>query len=84
MGLTKSNLKGKVKPSLNLKGSQGHNVELDKPLNQTLQSGLENISSMSRNGPPRNYYGALEMNLKTCAKGTKWRVYIWAPSMSSH
>ena len=30
---------------------------------------------MSSNGPPRNYYGALEVNLKTCSKGTKWRVY---------
>ena len=33
------------------------------------------VSSMSSNGPPRNYYGALEVNLKTCAKGTKLRVY---------
>ena len=31
---------------------------------------------MSNNGPPRNYCGALELNLKTCAKGTKLRVYI--------
>ena len=32
---------------------------------------------MSSNGPPRSYYGALKkMNLKTCAKGTKLRVYI--------
>ena len=30
---------------------------------------------MSNNGPPRNYCGAPEVNLKTCAKGTKWRVY---------
>ena len=30
---------------------------------------------MSSNGPPRNYYGALKTNLKTCAKGTKLRVY---------
>ena len=34
------------------------------------------VSSMSNNGPPRNYCGALELNLKTCAKGTKLRVYI--------
>ena len=25
---------------------------------------------MSSNGPPRNYYRALEVNLMTCAKGT--------------
>ena len=31
---------------------------------------------MSSNGPPRNYFEALKMNLKTCAKGTKLRVYI--------
>ena len=30
---------------------------------------------MSSNGPPRNYSGALEVNLKACAKRTKWRVY---------
>ena len=64
-----------MKPNLNLKGSQGCNVEPDKPLNQSLQSGSENISSMSSNGPPRNTCGALEVNLKTCAKGTKGRVY---------
>ena len=33
---------------------------------------------MSSNGSPRNYYGKLEVNLKTCAKGTKWRVYKYA------
>ena len=31
---------------------------------------------MSNNGPPRNYCGTLELNLKTCAKWTKLRVYI--------
>ena len=30
---------------------------------------------MSSYGPPRNYRGALEVDLKTCAKGTKLRVY---------
>ena len=35
------------------------------------------VSSMSSNGPPRNYYGVLEVNLKTCAKGTKLRVYTY-------
>ena len=30
---------------------------------------------MSSNGPPRNYYGVLKTNLKTCAKRTKLRVY---------
>ncbi|RVX07285.1 Retrovirus-related Pol polyprotein from transposon RE2 [Vitis vinifera] len=30
---------------------------------------------MSSHGPPRNYRGALEVDLKTCAKGTKLRVY---------
>ena len=50
-------------------------MEPDKPLNQSPQSGSKNISSMSSNGPPRNYCGALEVNLKTYAKGTKLRVY---------
>ncbi|RVW62856.1 Retrovirus-related Pol polyprotein from transposon 17.6 [Vitis vinifera] len=30
---------------------------------------------MSSHGPPRNYFEALKTNLKTCAKGTKLRVY---------
>ena len=33
------------------------------------------VSCTSSNGPPRGYCGALEVNLKTCAKGTKLRVY---------
>ena len=33
------------------------------------------VSRTSSNGPPRSYYGALKTNLKTCAKGTKLRVY---------
>ena len=33
------------------------------------------VSCTSSNGPPRNYRGALEVNLKTCAKRTKLRVY---------
>ena len=49
---------------------------LDKSLDQSLRGGSKKVSSMSNNGPPRNYYGALEVNLKTCAKGTKLRVYI--------
>ena len=36
---------------------------------------LKKVSSMSSYGPPRNYYGALKMNLKTCDKTTKLRVY---------
>ena len=66
-----------MKPNPNLKGNQGHKVESNKPFNQSLQNGSENISSMSNNGPLRHYYGALEMNLKTCTKGTKMRVYTW-------
>ena len=50
-------------------------MESDKPLNQSLQSDSENISSMSSNGSPRNYCGALEVNLKACAKRKKWRIY---------
>ena len=50
-------------------------MELDKPLNQSLQSGLEKVSYTSSSRPSRNYYGALEVNLKICAKGTKLRVY---------
>ena len=48
---------------------------LDKSLNQSLQGGSKNVSSMSSYGPPRNYCEALEVNLKTCAKGIKLRVY---------
>nr|CAN75008.1 hypothetical protein VITISV_018593 [Vitis vinifera] len=33
------------------------------------------VSGMSSHGPPRNYFKALKTNLKTCAKGTKLRVY---------
>ena len=35
------------------------------------------VSRTSSNGPPRNYRGALEVNLKTYAKGTKLRVYTF-------
>ena len=38
------------------------------------------VSSMSSNGPPRNYCGTLKTNLKTCAKGTKLRVYTHVPN----
>ena len=50
-------------------------MELDKSLNQSLRGGSKKVSSMNSNGLPRNYCGVLKMNLKTCAKGTKWRVY---------
>ena len=33
------------------------------------------VSGTSSNGPPRNYRGALEVDLKTCAKRAKLRVY---------
>ena len=36
------------------------------------------VSCTSSNRPPRNYYETLKMNLKTCAKGTKLRVYTRA------
>ncbi|KAL6312710.1 hypothetical protein AAG906_024668 [Vitis piasezkii] len=64
-----------MKPNLNLKGNQGRNIELDKPLNQSLQSGSRKVSYTSSSRPSRNYYGALKVNLKICAKGTKLRVY---------
>ena len=66
-----------MKPSLNLKGSQGHNVEPDKPLNQSLQNGSKKVSYMSSNRPSKEHYGTLEVNLKTCVKETKWRVYTY-------
>ncbi|KAJ9671211.1 hypothetical protein PVL29_027276 [Vitis rotundifolia] len=66
-------------PNLNLKGSQGHNVEPHKnPSTKVPKVTQKKVSSINSNGPPRNYYGALEVNLKTCAKGTKWRVYTMA------
>ena len=54
-------------------------MELDKSLNQSFQGGLEKIGYTSSNGPSENYYEALEVNLKTCAKRTKLRVYKYAP-----
>ena len=36
--------------NINLKGNQGHNVESDKPLNQSLQSGSKKVSYTSSNG----------------------------------
>ena len=48
---------------------------LDKSLNQSLQGGEKKINNMNNNGLPRNYCETLEVNLKTCAKWTKWRVY---------
>ena len=35
---------------------------------------------MSSNQPPRNYFEALKTNLKSCAKGTKLRVYSRIPN----
>ena len=37
------------------------------------------VSRMSSNRPPRNYFEALKTNLKSCAKGTKLKVYKYAP-----
>ena len=53
-----------MKPNLNLKDNQGQNVELDKPLNQSLQSGSENVSYMSSNGPPGNCCKVLNKHVK--------------------
>ncbi|RVW24349.1 hypothetical protein CK203_098646 [Vitis vinifera] len=39
---------------------------------------------MSSHGPPRNYFEALKTNLKTCAKGTKLRVYTLPVDPLSH
>ena len=36
---------------------------------------------MSSNEPPGNYCGVLKEHLKTCAKGTKWRVYNQHPPL---
>ena len=60
-----------MNPNINLMGSQGHNVEPDKPLNQNPQSGSENISSMSSHEPTRDYCGVLKEHLKSCAIRTK-------------
>ena len=45
------------------------------PSTKVSEVAKKKVSSMSSNGPPRNYCGALEVNLKTCAKRTKLRVY---------
>ena len=50
-------------------------MEPDKPLNQNLQNGSEKVSYTSSNGSTKNHCRTLEVNLKTCAKMTKWRVY---------
>ena len=42
------------------------------------------VSRTSSNGPPRNYRGTLEVNLKTCAKGTKLRVYRHVLNLKSN
>ena len=52
-----------MKHNLNSKGSQGHNEELDKPFNQSLQGGSEKISHMSSNGPLGNCYKVPKENL---------------------
>ena len=59
-----------MKHSLNLNDNQCHNVEPDKPLNQSLQSGSEKVSYTSSNGPSKEHCETLEVNLKTYAKGT--------------
>ena len=64
-----------MKPNINLKSSQGCNVEPGKPLNQNLKNGLEKVSYTRSNGSKKNHCRTLEVNLKTCAKMTKWRVY---------
>ena len=66
--------KGKKKPKSKL-GLPKVIMGLDKSLNQSLRGNSKKVSSMSSNGPPRNYGGVLEVNFKTCAKGTKLRVY---------
>ena len=50
-------------------------IGLNESLYQSLRGGSKKVSSMSSYGPLRNYCGALEVNLKTYAKGTKLRVY---------
>ena len=73
-----------MKPNLNLKGNQGHNVEPGKPLNQSLQSSSKKVSYMSSNGPSRDYCKVLVMDFKTCAKGIKLRVYNNAEAIKIH
>ena len=53
-----------MKPNLNLKDSQGHNVDPNKPLNQSLQSGSEKVSYMNSNGPPGNCCKVLNKHVK--------------------
>ena len=47
----------------------------DNPLAKISKVTQKKVSRTSSNGPPKSYYGALKTNLKTCAKGTKLRVY---------
>ena len=55
--------------------AKGHNKGSDNPSTEVSEVIQKKVSCTSSNGPPRSYYGALKMNLKTCAKGTKLRVY---------
>ena len=63
------------KPKSRIGAAKGHNKGSDNPSTKVSEVAQKNVSSMSSYGPPRNYCGALEVNLKTCAKGTKLRVY---------
>nr|CAN74928.1 hypothetical protein VITISV_038595 [Vitis vinifera] len=54
-------------------------VAMRKLLEQAAISTWKRVSRTSSNGPPRNYRGALEVNLKTCAKRAKLRVYSHIP-----
>ena len=67
-------MKGKKKPKSKL-GLPKIIMGLDKSFSQSFRGNSKKVSSMNSNGPPRNYGGVLEVNFKTCTKGTKLRVY---------
>ena len=68
--------KSKKSVSLKVRAAKGHNKGSDNPSTKVSEVTQKKVSRMSSNGPPRNYFEALKTNLKTCAKGTKLRVYI--------
>ncbi|RVW82922.1 Sesquiterpene synthase [Vitis vinifera] len=53
----------------------GHDKGSNNPLTKVSKVTQKKVSRTSSNGPPRNYRGALEVDLKTCAKRAKLRVY---------
>ena len=77
--LKKKRKNKKEKPKSKLRLPRDHNKGSDNPLTKVPEVTQKKVSCTSSNGPPRNYFEVLKTNSKTCAKGTKLRVYnhVW-------